>query len=36
LKYQWDAWNYSVKFLVITKYLGAQIEVISDEADFSK
>jgi beta-galactosidase len=35
LTYQWDAWNYPVKFLEITKSLGAPTEVISEETDFS-
>jgi beta-galactosidase len=34
--YQWDAWNYPVKFLEIGKTLGAPVEVISETADFSK
>jgi beta-galactosidase len=36
LTYQWDAWNYPVKFLEIAKSLGAPTEVISEESDFSK
>lgn len=34
--YQWDTWNYPVKFLGITKSLGAPTEVIPETADFSK
>jgi len=36
LTYQWDAWNYPVKFLELTKSLGAPTEVISEQTDFSK
>jgi beta-galactosidase len=36
LTYQWDAWNYPLKFLEITKSLGAPTEVISEKTDFSK
>ena len=36
LTYQWDAWNYPINFLEITKSLGAPTEVISAETDFSK
>jgi beta-galactosidase len=36
LTYQWDTWNYPVKFLELTKSLGAPTEVISEETDFSK
>lgn len=34
--WQWDAWNYPVKFLKIAKSLGAPVEVISEKADLSK
>jgi len=34
--YQWDAWNYPVKYLEMTKSLGAPIDVISENTDFSK
>jgi len=34
--YQWDTWNYPVKFLEITKSLGAPTDVIPETADFSK
>ncbi len=34
--WQWDTWNYPVKFLEITKSLGAQIDVIPETADLSK
>jgi len=34
--YQWDAWNYPVKFLELTKSLGAPIDVVSEGTDFSK
>lgn len=33
--YQWDAWNYPVKFLQITKSLGAPVDVIPESADLS-
>jgi beta-galactosidase len=33
---QWDAWNYPMKFLEITKSLGAPVDVISETTDFSK
>ncbi|WP_428232847.1 beta-galactosidase [Flavobacterium sp.] len=36
LTYQWDSWNYPVKFLELTKSLGAPTEVISENVDFSK
>ncbi|HEX9152326.1 MAG TPA: beta-galactosidase trimerization domain-containing protein, partial [Flavobacterium sp.] len=36
LTYQWDTWNYPVKFLELTKSLGAPTEVISEDTDFSK
>jgi beta-galactosidase len=34
--YQWDAWNYPVKFLEITKSLGAPVDVIAENTDLSK
>lgn len=34
--YQWDAWNYPVKFLEIGKSFGAQVDVVSEAADLSK
>lgn len=34
--YQWDAWNYPVKFQEMAKSLGAPTEVIAETADFSK
>lgn len=34
--FQWDAWNYPVKFLEISKSLGAPTDVIPETADFSK
>jgi len=34
--FQWDAWNYPLKFLEIAKSLGAPTEVISETTDFSK
>jgi beta-galactosidase len=34
--YQWDTWNYPVKFLELGKSLGAPVDVISETADFSK
>ncbi|MGD9928388.1 MAG: beta-galactosidase [Mangrovibacterium sp.] len=33
--FQWDAWNYPVKFLEMTKSLGAPTDVISETTDFS-
>ncbi len=33
---QWDAWNYPIKFLEITKSLGAPTDVIAETDDFSK
>jgi beta-galactosidase len=36
LTYQWDTWDYPVKFLEIAKSLGVPTEVISEETDFSK
>ena len=34
--YQWDAWNYPVKFLEIAKSFGAPVDVIPETADLSK
>jgi len=34
--FQWDAWNYPVKFMELGKSLGAQVEVIPETADLSK
>ena len=34
--YQWDAWNYPVKFLEMAKSFGAPTAVIPENADFSK
>lgn len=34
--WQWDAWNYPIKFLEIAKSLGAPVDIISEQADFSK
>ncbi|HET9571061.1 MAG TPA: beta-galactosidase [Bacteroidales bacterium] len=34
--WQWDTWNYPVKFLEMSKSLGAPTDVISENADFSK
>lgn len=34
--YQWDAWHYPVKFLELTKSLGAPVDIISESADFSQ
>jgi len=34
--YQWDTWNYPVKFLEMAKSLGAPVDVIPETADFSK
>ncbi|MBF4487788.1 beta-galactosidase [Flavobacterium sp. CSZ] len=36
LTYQWDTWGYPVKFLELTKSLGAPTEVIAEDTDFSK
>lgn len=33
--YQWDAWNYPVKFLEIAKSLGAPVDVVDEKADLS-
>ncbi|MEQ8552543.1 MAG: beta-galactosidase [Cyclobacteriaceae bacterium] len=34
--YQWDAWNYPVKYLQMTASLGAPTDIISESDDFSK
>jgi beta-galactosidase len=34
--YQWDAWNYPVKFMQITRSLGAPVDVIPESANLSK
>ena len=34
--YQWDAWNYPVKYMQIARSLGAPVDVIPESADFSK
>lgn len=34
--YQWDAWNYPLKFIEMAKSLGAPTDVISENADFSR
>lgn len=34
--WQWDTWNYPVKFLDIVKSLGAPVEVISEKGDLAK
>ncbi|MDO6430301.1 beta-galactosidase [Flavitalea sp. BT771] len=34
--YQWDAWNYPVKFMELAKQLGAPVDVIPPTADLSK
>ena len=34
--WQWDTWNYPVKFLEITKSFGAPVDVIPETADLSK
>lgn len=34
--YQWDTWNYPVKFLEIAKSFGAPVDVIPETADLSK
>lgn len=34
--YQWDAWNYPIKFQEMAKSLGAPVDVIPETADFSK
>jgi len=34
--FQWDAWNYPVKFMELGKSLGSQVEVIPETADLSQ
>src|ERR1035437_1674073 len=34
--YQWDAWNYPVKFMEIARSLGAPVDVISESTDLTK
>ncbi len=34
--WQWDAWNYPVKFLEMAKSLGAPVDIIPETVDFSK
>jgi beta-galactosidase len=34
--FQWDTWNYPVKFIELAKSLGAPVDVIQETADFSK
>jgi beta-galactosidase len=34
--WQWDTWNYPIKFMEIAKSLGAPVEVIPETADLSK
>lgn len=34
--YQWDAWNYPVKFVEIAKSLGAPVDIIPETTDLSK
>ena len=34
--FQWDAWNYPVKFLELGKSLGAPVDVVPETADLSK
>jgi beta-galactosidase len=34
--FQWDTWNYPIKFIEIAKSFGAPVEVIPESADFSK
>lgn len=34
--FQWDTWNYPVKFLELAKSLGAPVDVIPETADLSK
>ncbi|SHM49385.1 beta-galactosidase [Chitinophaga jiangningensis] len=33
---QWDTWNYPVKFMQIAKSFGAPVEVVAENADWSK
>jgi beta-galactosidase len=34
--YQWDTWNYPIKFMEIAKSLGAPVDIIPETADLSK
>jgi len=34
--YQWDTWNFPVKYMQIARSLGAQVDVIPESADLSK
>lgn len=34
--YQWDTWNYPIKFMEMAKSFGAPVDVIPETADFSK
>lgn len=34
--YQWDTWNFPVKYMQIAKSLGAPVDVISESSDLSK
>lgn len=34
--YQWDTWNYPVKFLEIAKSLGAPVDIVDEKADLSQ
>jgi beta-galactosidase len=34
--YQWDTWNYPIKFVEIAKSLGAPVDIIPGKADLSK
>lgn len=34
--WQWDAWNYPVKYLELAASLGAPTDIVSESADFSK
>lgn len=36
LSFQWDTWNYPIKFLEMAKSMGAPTDVIPESADFSK
>jgi len=34
--YQWDTWNYPIKFMNIAKSFGAPVDIIPETTDFSK
>ncbi len=34
--YQWDTWNYPIKFMQIARSLGAPVDVIAETADLSR